>query len=282
MVATRPAINKNDTNFFMLIIGFNWLTEGKSTKIVLQYLFVKKIFYLCNNKYARGFNIPNNNQNLKNMKKFSIAIMALALSVSAVFYTGCNSEDTTAPVITLQGDASMDHILNADFTDPGYTALDDEDGDLTSSVTVDLSEFNEDETGTYTIAYSVSDAAGNVGTATRTVMVKNEAASLAGAYAVAGSDGTNTWTYTDNITASSTNNNRIWVARIGNYNNGAVYFNVSGNNISIPMQTVNCGNPAANRTFSGQGGIAGSVITIDYIENTGGTAINVQEIYTKQ
>lgn len=215
------------------------------------------------------------------MKKFSIAIIALALAGSATFYTGCNSEDTDGPVITLLGDASIDHVLNAAYTDAGVTALDDEDGDLTSAVQTDMGTFDKDEAGTYTIKYSVSDAAGNVGTAKRMVTVINEAAGKAGNYAVAGSDGTNTWTYSDVITASSIKNNRLLVARIGNYNNGVVYFDISGTSISIPMQTVNCGNPAANRTFSGQGSISGTTITLEYIESTSGTSINATEIYTK-
>ena len=216
------------------------------------------------------------------MKKFSFAIMALALIASAAVYTGCNPEDTTGPVITLKGDNPMNLELNAAFVDPGATALDDEDGDLTASITVDMGTFNKDEVADYTITYSVSDAAGNVGEAERVIKVKNAVANMAGTYSVAGTDGTNNWTYNDQITVSNTVNKRIWVARIGNYNNGAVYFTVNGNNIVIPMQTVNCGNPAANRTFSGQGTISGTTITVDYIENTGGTAINVQEIYTKQ
>ncbi len=217
------------------------------------------------------------------MKKFNLAIMALALVVGALVYTGCDIEDTTGPVITLQGDATIEHVLNQPYVDPGATALDDEDGDLTANIVVDISDLNVDEVGTYKVSYSVSDAAGNIGTAEREVKVYNEAKGFAGSYSVSGTDGSAQWgPYTDMITASSTINNRVWVGRIGNYNNGAVYFSVSGNTVTIPVQTVNCGNPAANRTFSGSGTITGSTITIDYIESTSGTSITVQEIYTKQ
>ena len=56
------------------------------------------------------------------------------------------------------------------FTDPGATATDDLDGDLTSSIittgTVDTSTV-----GTYTLTYSVSDSASNIVSTTRTVIV---------------------------------------------------------------------------------------------------------------
>ena len=59
------------------------------------------------------------------------------------------------------------------FKDPGYTAIDDSDGDVTSRVTrtgfVDVSNKGE-----YTLTYSVTDSYGNEGIATRTVKVKGE------------------------------------------------------------------------------------------------------------
>jgi len=216
------------------------------------------------------------------MKKFTTAIMALALVAGALVYTGCNTEDASKPVITLKGDADMDHTLNAVWTDPGATALDDEDGDLTAAIVVDEGGFDKDKAGTYTFTYTVSDAAGNVGEAKRKVNVVNQSKNMAGTYSIAGTDPSGPFSYTDVISASNVINHRIWVTRLGNYNNGAVYFDINGNNVVIPMQTVNCGTPAANRTFSGTGTINGTTITIDYIENTNGTAINVNEIYTKQ
>jgi hypothetical protein len=71
--------------------------------------------------------------------------------------------DTTAPVITLtSGDDTVEK--GATWTDAGATA--DTGETVTASGTVDASA-----AGTYTIIYIASDAAGNVGTATRTVTV---------------------------------------------------------------------------------------------------------------
>ena len=80
--------------------------------------------------------------------------------------------DTTAPVITLLGDASVSVVLGDTYTDAGATASDNIDGDLTASiVTVNLVDTSA--VGTYTVTYNVSDAAGNAAIeVTRTVTVE--------------------------------------------------------------------------------------------------------------
>ena len=79
--------------------------------------------------------------------------------------------DTTAPVITLNGDNLMNLLVGDVFADPGATATDNIDGDITINIvansTVDTSAI-----GTYQITYNVSDLAGNPAeTQTRTVIV---------------------------------------------------------------------------------------------------------------
>ena len=78
--------------------------------------------------------------------------------------------DNEKPVITLNGDNPMTVEMGSTFEDPGATATDNVDGDLTSQIqvtgSVDTSQF-----GTYTLTYSVTDSAGNTATATRTVNV---------------------------------------------------------------------------------------------------------------
>ena len=75
--------------------------------------------------------------------------------------------DTTAPVITLLGSASVDHEQGTTYTDEGATASDNVDG----TVSVSTSGSVGPDAGTYTISYSASDAAGNTAAATRTVTV---------------------------------------------------------------------------------------------------------------
>ena len=79
--------------------------------------------------------------------------------------------DTTPPVITLSGNAEMTIQSGDNFSDPGYTAQDAGDGDVTASVTTS-GTVDSGAPGDYTITYSVTDSAGNTGTAQRLVHVK--------------------------------------------------------------------------------------------------------------
>ncbi|MBT8246026.1 MAG: DUF5011 domain-containing protein [Winogradskyella sp.] len=78
--------------------------------------------------------------------------------------------DTEAPVITLNGSSAITLDLGDTYTEQGATATDNVDGDLTSSI-VTTGTVNINVAGTYVVIYSVSDAAGNNASATRTVTV---------------------------------------------------------------------------------------------------------------
>ncbi|MBK8362305.1 MAG: DUF5011 domain-containing protein [Bacteroidetes bacterium] len=108
------------------------------------------------------------------MKKNAIILFfALTVGSAVVLTTGCSKDDTTAPVVTLNGDASVTLSLNsAAYTDPGATANDEEDGVVTATSDASSTNPNVNQIGTYTITYTATDAAGNVGTAVRTVRVK--------------------------------------------------------------------------------------------------------------
>lgn len=81
-----------------------------------------------------------------------------------------NVVDTTAPVITISGANPVNVDLGTTYNDAGASATDANDGDLTSSITVS-SNVDTNTVGTYTVTYTVSDAAGNQATETRTVNV---------------------------------------------------------------------------------------------------------------
>ena len=80
-------------------------------------------------------------------------------------------KDETPPVLTLLGDSTITIQAGSKFTDPGYTANDNIDGDITDRVTVS-NDHNIYKAGTYTITYTVTDNFGNTATATRTLVVK--------------------------------------------------------------------------------------------------------------
>ncbi len=70
--------------------------------------------------------------------------------------------DAAIPVITLTGESSVSLERGAAYTDAGATASDAVQGDLTSSILA-TNTVNTNVVGTYTVTYSVTDAAGNVG-----------------------------------------------------------------------------------------------------------------------
>lgn len=79
--------------------------------------------------------------------------------------------DIVPPEIVLKGEPSLTLTEGGTYTEPGFTATDDVDGDLTDQVEVSGS-VNCDRVGTYTITYTVKDSFGNSTTVTRTVKVK--------------------------------------------------------------------------------------------------------------
>jgi hypothetical protein len=82
-----------------------------------------------------------------------------------------NVVDTTVPVITLLGDEVVTIEVGTTYTDAGATALDNYDGDLTTSIVV-TGSVDTSTVGTYTLSYDVTDTNGNVATTvTRTVNV---------------------------------------------------------------------------------------------------------------
>ena len=80
-------------------------------------------------------------------------------------------QDTLAPEITLKGDAEVTINAGTAYTDPGATAVDNNDGDLTDKMTVEGS-VDIYRAGTYTITYTATDSFGNTATKERTVCVK--------------------------------------------------------------------------------------------------------------
>lgn len=79
--------------------------------------------------------------------------------------------DTVVPVITLIGTSPMSVNVGASFVDPGATAADDLDGNISASIVV-TGAVNTNVIGSYVLNYNVADAAGNVATqVSRTVNV---------------------------------------------------------------------------------------------------------------
>ena len=81
--------------------------------------------------------------------------------------------DSIAPVITLKGNSPMTVVLHGVYSEPGATAMDVPDGDISSKIVI-TGTVNTASAGTYFISYNVSDNAGNTAvTRVRTVIVNN-------------------------------------------------------------------------------------------------------------
>jgi hypothetical protein len=83
----------------------------------------------------------------------------------AIWFVSCKktSTDTTAPVITIVGAPSVYVDKGTSYTDAGATALDETDGDISSSIVIN-NPVNVNVEDIYYVTYNVSDKAGNKAT----------------------------------------------------------------------------------------------------------------------
>ena len=79
-------------------------------------------------------------------------------------------KDPIPPVITLNGDSEYHISAASSYTEPGFSASDNVDGDITNLVNVE-GTVNPYLAGSYTLTYTVSDAEGNSTSVVRTVVV---------------------------------------------------------------------------------------------------------------
>jgi hypothetical protein len=96
------------------------------------------------------------------MKKlWTISVLLFVLLLS----TQCKKDeekepDTTPPVITLDGANPLNVNKGDAYAEPGYTATDDVDGDISINVKVS-GNVDVNTEGIYYLKYNVQDAAGN-------------------------------------------------------------------------------------------------------------------------
>jgi len=85
-----------------------------------------------------------------------------------------NVVDTNGPNVTIAGGADTITVAcGATPNLPNATAVDDCEGNVTNSLTIDDSAVTIDAPGTYTVTYTAVDTAGNVGTAMLSVTVED-------------------------------------------------------------------------------------------------------------
>jgi len=79
-------------------------------------------------------------------------------------------KESTPPELSLIGDSRLFVKLNEDYSEPGYTATDNADGDISPLVNIEGS-VNPEKVGAYTLTYTSTDSSNNTVSATRTVYV---------------------------------------------------------------------------------------------------------------
>ena len=84
-----------------------------------------------------------------------------------------NVVDKKVPSISLKGKSRMIIKVGASYNEPGYTAYDNYDKDLTSNVSV-KGKVNSSKAGIYEIVYSVKDSSGNYNSVSRFVQVGDQ------------------------------------------------------------------------------------------------------------
>lgn len=162
-------------------------------------------------------------------------LFPLSLVLFSLF--ACKKADHDAPVLMLLGNDTIVQWLPASagmgyFLDPGFTARDNEDGDLTGNVAV-LNPVNPNRKGVYRITYTVQDEAGNVTTKERMVYIVNAMEHFAGSY----SNCRDTCTasnniYTASVMTSDTVNRLVRLVNFSNYSH-FIWATMTDSTISI-------------------------------------------------
>jgi hypothetical protein len=110
------------------------------------------------------------------MRAIGQYLVLLVLSFTLVACGGSSSgksKDTTPPSITLTGNNPQVIEAGTQYVELGATATDNRDGDLSNAIVIDASQVDTSVPGTYVVSYRVSDAAGNSGSASRTVVIED-------------------------------------------------------------------------------------------------------------
>ncbi len=114
--------------------------------------------------------IVGNPDGAVNVGTGSVTSGVSVVSTTTVATTTPTTPDTTPPIVTLNGAAAIQIQVGDTFIDPGATAMDSVDGNLTSKIR-ETGVVATTTPGIYTLTYSVTDTAGNTGTASRVVTV---------------------------------------------------------------------------------------------------------------
>ncbi|MFC2113988.1 GEVED domain-containing protein [Bacteroidota bacterium] len=160
---TPPELELLGSNPAFTEIGYGYIDAGATAidavdgNISSQIVVTGSVDTLKEDKYLIHYNVKDSKNNV-------------ADELTRTVYV---TPDRTNPVITLKGNNPFELELNNTFIDPGATAIDNWDGNLTSSIQVEHSIDNT-RVDTFQVSYYVYDNTGNPGFANRAVHVMDK------------------------------------------------------------------------------------------------------------
>ena len=163
----KPIIKLNGANPRIILLNENYREEGAVANDDLD------------GDLSNRISITDNIDNTKigtyyvtyQVSDYSGNISSITRTVKVI------SPDQTSPVITLIGDEIIELKAGEDYQEPGATATDETDGDLTGQIII-TDNIDYTKTGIYEVVYRVSDEAGNESIKKRTVKITGGGASI--------------------------------------------------------------------------------------------------------
>ncbi|MDD2412494.1 MAG: DUF5011 domain-containing protein [Bacteroidales bacterium] len=218
------------------------------------------------------------------MKKNILSLSVLFVAV-AIIFSSCTKDDVGAPTISITGDNPYVIELGGTWTDPGAIANDEEDGNITSKMTV-TGTVNTDKVDEYSIVYKVTDKAGNEGSATRKVRVKAD--KIAATYRVTETYADNTtYEYTQTVAISSQGWNKLVLNSFADFGQASVLTLTAGPTglTGVNYSFTDADGTANIKNITGTYGKVGTdynVLTIKYSFDEGGNATVINQTYVRQ
>ena len=201
--------------------------------------------------------------------------LIIGLVLVSAFTISCRKKDIQ-PVISLNGHSEQTISLGQTYLENGAVAMDNKDGDISEDIAISGSVDNT-LAGQYRLFYNVKDSEGNkAATATRFVNVVNDADYMFGTYeATPTCTGTMTaGIYHTSITASTKNNNQIFIRRVLHaVDDEPVVGNIDGNTITIPAQTV-----GSNTVFGNGSLVSGNFLLYVNVSGAGAYECSINHV----
>ena len=190
---------------------------GSEQNFIWNYKNPDTLLYTGPNNGSASIVITNSNLFNKDIKlkiKFNNNLFIL---VSDTFFVNITN-DNIPPVITLLGNSTINHDVFTQYNDPGATATDNNDGNITNNI-VTVNNVNSDILGSYSVIYTVSDNAGNTGEVIRTVNVIDTTSPVITLIGSSSIDHLINTTYTDDGATATDNYDGVITANIVTVNN---------------------------------------------------------------